>query len=282
MAIVWGLNFVVIDVGLKVFPPLLFAALRFALVAFPAVLLVRRPCVPWRYIVAAGCFSGALQFGLLFVSLDLGMPPGLGSLVLQLQIVFTIALATIVLGEHPTVGQLVGGTVALLGVGLIALGRGGVAIPAGALALAIASAASWGIGNVVTRIARPPDAAAFLIWTSLVPPIPLAALSLIIEGPRRLSEVLSSLTLAAVLALAYVVVLATGFGWGAWAYLLRRHPTSDVVPFALVVPVAGIAAAALFAHEPPAPAEIGGGLIVLMGLLLVTRASRPAPSPGIA
>lgn len=52
--VVWGLNFVVIKVGLHGMPPMLMGALRFMLAAFPAILFVRRPQVP-----CAGCWPTA-------------------------------------------------------------------------------------------------------------------------------------------------------------------------------------------------------------------------------
>ena len=284
VAVVWGLNFVVIDEGLKVFPPLLFVALRFLVVLFPAIFLVGRPRVPARYVIGVGAFSGALQFGLLFLSLSLGMPPGLASLVVQLQVVFTIAIAALFLGERPHQRQLAGALIALAGVALIAATRTSVAVPLGALALCVAGSAAWAVGNVITRIARPPDAAAFLVWTSLVPPVPLFALSLITEGPARIGVAFRSLTFSAVLALLYVAALSTGFAYGTWAFLLRRYPATSVSPFALVVPVVGLASAAIFVHETPSPAEVVGAAVVIVGLALVTRSVRRepvAPEPAV-
>src|SRR5436305_9072859 len=123
VALLWGLNFVAIDVGLDTFPPLLFVALRFALTAFPAVLFVRRPAIGLRWIVAVGLFLSVGQFGLLFVAIHVGMPAGLSSLVAQLQVVFTIVLAVPFLGERPTPSQLCGGLIAFAGLAAIAVGR---------------------------------------------------------------------------------------------------------------------------------------------------------------
>ncbi len=278
VAVVWGLNFVVINEGLKVFPPLFFVGIRFLVVLFPAILLVGRPRVPARYVIGVGAFSGALQFGLLFVSLSLGMPPGLASLVVQLQVVFTIAIAAVVLGERPHRRQLAGALLALAGVAVIAGTRTGVIVPLGALALCIAGSASWGIGNVLTRVAKPDRALAFLVWTSLVPPIPLLLLSLLVEGPARIEAAGRSLTISSVLALLYVAYLSTGFAYGSWAYLLRRYPASTVAPFALVVPVVGLAAAAVFVHETPSVPEALGAAVVIAGLAMVTRSVR-RPDP---
>ena len=201
VAAVWGLNFVVIEVGLRELPPLLFAALRFTLVAFPAVLLVGRPRVPARLVVLVGLFLGVGQFGLLFVGMDLGVPAGLASLVLQCQAMFTLGLAAMVLGERPTARQLAGCAVAFSGIALIATGRAGGVSLAG-LALCVAAAASWGASNVTTRIARPPDALALLVWASLVPPLPLAALSLTFEGPHAIGDAFAGVGAAGVFALA--------------------------------------------------------------------------------
>ncbi len=278
VAVVWGLNFVVIDEGLKVFPPLLFVALRFAIVICPAIFLVGRPRVPARYVIGVGAFSGALQFGLLFISLSIGMPPGLASLVVQLQVVFTIAIAAVFLGERPHRRQLAGAVIALGGVAVIAATRTSAVVPLGALALCIAGSASWGIGNVITRIAKPPDAAAFLVWTSLVPPIPLFVVSLLTEGPARIGLAFRSLTVSAVLALLYVAALSTGFAYGSWAFLLRRYTASSVSPFALIVPVVGLTAAAVFVHENPSPAEVAGAAVVIIGLAMVTRSARRVES----
>src|SRR3954463_4475406 len=213
VAVVWGVNFVVIHVGLDSFPPLLFAALRFTVVALPLVFFVRRPPIDWRWIVAVGTFLSAGQFGLLFVAMDRGLPPGLASLVIQLQALFTIALAVAFIGERPRRGQLVGAGVALAGVGVIAAGRSSE-VPLLGLALCVGAAASWGIGNVCTRLAKAPDAFALMVWSSLIPPIPLALLSLAFEGPAAAGDAFAGLDLSGMLALLYVVIGATLFGYG--------------------------------------------------------------------
>jgi len=191
VALLWGVNFVAIDVGLETFPPLLFVALRFALTAFPAVLVTRRPAVPARLVVAIGLFLSVGQFGLLFVAIHIGMPAGLSSLVLQLQAVFTIALAIAFLGERPTRTQIAGAAIAFAGLALIAAGRT-QNVPWLSLLLVVGAAASWGAGNVCTRVAKPPDGFALLVWASLVGPIPLAALSFLLEGPHAIGHAFDS------------------------------------------------------------------------------------------
>jgi O-acetylserine/cysteine efflux transporter len=268
VAAVWGINFVVIHVGLESFPPLLFAALRFALVAL-ALPFVPRPGVPARYVVAVGLFLCAGQFGLLFVAIDRGMPAGLASLVLQLQAAFTVGLAVLFLHERPRAGQLAGGALAFAGIAIIAAGRAS-AVPLGALVLTVGAAFSWGVGNIFTRKARSPHPLGLLVWASLVPPLPLAMLSFLTERGDAVS-----LDAGGVLAILYVVVLSTFGGFGGWAWLMSQHEASSVAPFTLLVPVFGIGAAWLALGEVPTVAELAGAAVVLGGIALTVGLTRP-------
>jgi O-acetylserine/cysteine efflux transporter len=274
-AVVWGFNFVPIHWGLESFPPLLFAALRFTLVAIPAVFFIKRPDIPWRYVVGVGIFLSALQFSLLFVSMDQGLPAGLASVVVQLQPLFTIGLAVAFLGETPTRKQLLGSGIALAGIGVIATGRA-EAVPLGAILLAIAASASWGAGNVLVRKAQAPDPISLLVWSSLIAIPPLFALSLVMEGRPEVH-----LTGTGVIGLLYVVVLASGFGYGVWTWLLQQYETAKVAPFSLLVPVTGLAGAWMALGEVPNAAEAAGAAIVLAGLAVLTGAvtSRPRRNP---
>src|SRR5690349_13066084 len=267
VAVCWAVNFVVIDIGLESFPPLLFAALRFGLTALPAIFFVPRPDVRWRAVVAVGLFIGVGQFGVLFVAMNTGLPAGLASVIAPLQPVFTIPFAVIALRERPSLRQVIGVSLAIAGLGAIAAGRAH-GVPLQAVVLGVASAASWGCGNVVTRATRPKRPFSLLVWSSVVGPVPLVALSLIFEGTGRWHSAASSIDGSGIAALAYVVVVSTFFGYGVWYWLLSRHPASTVAPFTLLVPVVGILTAWLVRGEHPTFGELLGSLIVLVGLAL--------------
>ncbi len=91
--IAWGLNFVVIKLGLSEIPPLLLGALRFSLVAFPAVFFIKRPTLPLRVVLLYSLTISLGQFTFLFTAIYVGMPAGLASLVLQSQAFFTVLMA---------------------------------------------------------------------------------------------------------------------------------------------------------------------------------------------
>ncbi|MEV6586441.1 EamA family transporter [Streptomyces acidicola] len=271
VAAVWGVNFTVIEIGLDHFPPLLFSALRFLVAALPAVFFVGRPKVAWKWILGVGLALGVAKFGLLFVGMDAGMPAGLSSLVLQIQAVFTALIAFAVLGERPTRIRLLGMAVALCGVGLAAVdeGTGG---PLGAFALVIAAAVCWGISNVLTRKASPPDSLNFMVWVSTVPVLPLLLLSLLTEGPSADLAALRALDWQGAGVILYVAWVTTVFGFGAWGWLLRRHPASTVAPFSLLVPVFGMSSAALFLGEPVSGLRWCAAALLVGGVALTSLA----------
>jgi O-acetylserine/cysteine efflux transporter len=266
----WGFSFVAIKVGLREIPPFALAALRFFCAAVPLVFFIRRPRMPWRYTVAYGFSIGFCQFGLLFLGMKLGMPAGLSSLVIQLQIFFTIGLAIAFLGDRLRKEDLLGAAIATVGVvllGIYKLQEGLTATLVGFL-LVIASAFAWGIGNVVAkRAARfDSDMLALVVWSSLVPPLPLALMSLGFEGGAKAWSAVAS---ASPLAWACVLLLAWGatlFGFASWARLLHKYPTALVAPFALLIPVSGLASGAIFLGEGLAPLQMAGVALVLAGL----------------
>ena len=278
VAAVWGVNFVVIHVGLDHFPPLLFNALRFTAMALPAIFLVGRPRVPWRFVLGFGFLLGVVKFGLLFVSLDLGMPVGLSSLLLQLQVIFTIAFAGVFLRERPRREQVAGAAVAFTGLAVIGIDRAASA-PILPFLLIVAAAAAWGVTNVMTRVAQPPDPLAMLVWASLVPPLPLLALSLAFEGPAEIRAALGGIDAAAVGALLFVALVSGLFGFAAWTSLLKRHTAAAVTPFALLVPVFGIASAALLLGERPSALELGGAVLICAGLAATLIPARTTALP---
>lgn len=276
VAAVWGVNFTVIEVGLDHFPPLLFSALRFLVAALPAVFFVGRPKVAWKWIVAVGLALGVAKFGLVFVGMDAGMPAGLSSLVLQIQAVFTAVIAWAALGERPTGLRVTGMLIALAGIGVAAVDEGASG-PLGAFALVVAAAACWGVSNVLTRKAAPPDALNFMVWVSTVPVLPLLGLSLLTEGPSRDLAALRALDWAGAGTVVFVAWVATVFGFGAWGWLLRRHPASMVAPFSLLVPVFGVSSAAVFLGESVSPLRWCAAALLVGGVALT---SVPARRPG--
>ncbi|MFI6449587.1 EamA family transporter [Kitasatospora sp. NPDC050543] len=279
VAAVWGLNFVIIHVGLENFPPLLFCALRFAVVALPAIFFVRRPAVAWRWILAVGLVLGVVKFGLLFLGMHAGMPAGLSSLVLQSQAVFTALFAAALLRERPAGQRIIGLGIALVGIAVAAVDRG-VGGPIGAFVLVIAAAVAWGLSNVLTRKAAPPDALRWMVWVSAVPPLPLLGLSLLVEGPSADLRALREITPAGLGAIVYVGLASTLFGFVAWSFLLRTYDATAVAPYSLLVPVFGMSSAWLLLGESVSLPAGCAALLVIAGIGLTALPPGALAGPG--
>jgi O-acetylserine/cysteine efflux transporter len=260
-----------IKVGLREVPPFALAALRFFFAAVPLVFFIRRPRMPWLDIAGYGVAIGVVQFGLLFLGIKLGMPAGLSSLVIQLQVFFTIGLAIAILGDRLQRHNLVGAAIAAGGIMLLAAfkvssGLGSTFI---GFVLVIVAAFAWAVGNVIAKHAagaHEPDMFALIVWSSLIPPLPLALLSYLFEGGPSVWDAVTS---AGALTWACVLVLAWGatlFGFASWAALLHRYPTGLIAPFALLIPVSGLASGAIFLGESLAPLQAVGVVLVFAGL----------------
>ncbi len=268
-----GFSFVPIKIGLREVPPFALAAMRFFFAAVPLVFFIRRPRMPISVIVAYGLAIGVFQFGLLFLGMKLGMPAGLSSIVIQVQVFFTIGLGVAFLGDRLHGENVAGGLVATLGVIVLAIYKiqGGAKSTFIGLVLVLIASFAWAVGNIVAKRAareHQADMFALVVWSSLVPALTLAALSYAFEGgPVMLHAVASAsaLTWGCAVFLAYV---ATLFGFGSWARLLHRYPTALVSPFALLIPVSGLASGALFLGESLAPMQAIGVTLVLAGLIV--------------
>lgn len=246
--VVWGMNFVVIMVGLHDVPPMLLGALRFMLAAVPAVFFIRRPQVPLRWMLAYGLTISLGQFAFLFTAMKHGMPAGLASLVLQSQAFFTLFFAALFLGERLRAANLLGLLIAACGLALIGA-QSGLGMTLGGFLLTICAASMWALGNIVTRKVGKVNLVGLVVWGSLVPPLPFFALSWLLEGPEAIEAALRGFNLNSLWVLGYLAFGATILGYGLWSRLLSRYPASQVAPFSLLVPVVGITSSALLLDE---------------------------------
>jgi O-acetylserine/cysteine efflux transporter len=265
VVIIWGANFVVIKLGLRELPPILFTALRFIFSAFPLVFFVKRPAIPWKLLLGYGMFQFALQFTLLFSGIKLGFPPGLASLVIQLQAFFTIGLAVLILGERPMVTQLIGALIAFCGMGLVASQLEAKATTIG-FVMVVTGGFCWAIANIFTKQIGKVNPLALVVWAALLASPPLILASVVIEGPQAWIDVASRFSWSSAGAVLFQSYANTILGFGVWAILMRKYPTATIAPFTLLVPVTGMLSSAIVLHEPLQWWKIVSGLLVLFGL----------------
>ena len=267
----WGSNFTAMKLALEEVPPFLFVALRFAIL-LPLLMVLKRPAIGWGRIIAVGALINMAQFAFLFAALRADASAGLASLLIQMQAPMTILLSFLVFGERVRRLQTVGLIVALAGLGVFATTAGGAVTGLG-LALILAGALSWALGNLVLKRVGPVNTLALFIWASLIPPLPMLGLSVLYETPAPLGTI-AAMSAQGWMAVIYVALASTVLGYSIWGALLARHPAASVTPFALLIPVVGVAVAAAILGETLTPRDLLGGAIILAGLALTQVSPR--------
>lgn len=273
VVVIWGLNFVVMKLGLQSISPMLLGALRFAAASLPFLLFVRPPALPWRFIAGYGLVQGLGQFGFLFLGLKLGMTAGMASVVMQTQAFFTLMLAVPLLGERVRANQRLGLGVALAGLLMIASahGEGPGQMTLAGFVLTLSAAAMWALSNIVARrasqIARY-EPFPFVVWSSVFPILPFALIALATDGAASVQQQLAGMGVGAWFAVLYLALGATLLAYSLWTRLLQRHAATRVTPFSLLVPVVGLWAAWVAYGEAPLGVQWVGTGAVLVGLVV--------------
>jgi O-acetylserine/cysteine efflux transporter len=267
VSVLWGLAFVAIRFGLDSFSPGQLTAIRFIIACLPAAFLPR-PRLPWASLLLIGMTLFAGQFLLLFFAYAQGMPPGLASVVMQMQAFFTVIIAAVWLRDRPTRKQLVGMAVAFVGLALIG-GTVGADLTFVALALTVAAALSWAVGNVLVKREPGTPILPLIVWLSLVPPLPALAVSIAFEGGEGILGTVAAASWLSIGSAVYLGALATTLAYAIWSHLLRRHSTAAVAPFALLAPCVGVVASAIVFGERFDPVRYIGMAGIALGLAII-------------
>lgn len=267
ITLIWGVNFIVIKWSVAGASPLLVAALRFAVAAVPAVFFVPRPQVPARLLWSYGLTVGVIQFGLLYLAIQLGMSAGLGSLLMQMQAFFTALLAARFLGERIQPWQVAGIALAFAGMGVIGVLSGGD-LPLVSLGLTLAAALGWAVSNLLVRASGGANMFSLVVWSALIPPLPLTLLAGLTGGWEAVGRTLTQSGPGFWAAIVFMGLGNTVLGFGIWAALIQRHGAGRVAPLSLLVPVFGIIASAVAYHEAFPPGKALGAVLVFVGLVL--------------
>lgn len=264
---IWGINFVVIQIGLRELPPIFLTFLRFFFAAFPAVFFIKRPQIPFKMLFAYAMLMFTLDFAFLFSGMYAGVSSGIASLTLQTQVFFTAILAMIFLKEKLTSWQILGALVAFSGIGLVAINTGGDVNTLGLLLVEFA-ALSWAGGNLVSKKIGKVDMFSLVVWGSLVAWPPLLLLSFILEHGKLSVESILNVSWLTIGSVAYLVYPVTLFGFAIWSWLLSRHAASTVAPFTLLVPIFGFSSSALILGEGMQGWKMGAGFLIVSGLVI--------------
>lgn len=265
VVLIWGINFIFVKIGLKELSPLMLCATRFLLASVPAVFFIKPPRAPFQIVAAYGLIMFALQFSLIFLGIHFGMTAGMASVIMQVQVFFSMLFAALLLKDIPKLHQLVGAMVSFLGILIVAVNFDYDVTLAGFLCL-LGGAATWGFGNLIIRKHNNLNMMSLVVWGSLIACIPMLSLSLYFEGTTKLLAAWHDLSWEGYASIAYIVYASTWVGYGLWNWLLSRYSVGTIVPFNLLVPIVGLISSAIFLGEPLQGWKVWAGLLVIGGL----------------
>ena len=268
VAILWGFNFVVIKLGLEEMPQFLFSGLRFTLVALPLVFFIPKPKTSWWLLAGFGFMQGFLSFACMFKGMNLGITAGLSSIILQTHIVFALVLSHYVLNIKPTKQQIVGVSISVIGMYLVALSLDHQIISFSAFSIIILASLFWAVANLFLKLAGSVSSFGFIVWSSLFAPIPNFICSYYVEGAEAILSSLQGLTIKGYAALFFVIAFATWIAGTVQAYLIKEYSPTVVAPYALLIPIVGMAASWVFLGDTMSSQTIGACGVVFIGLVV--------------
>jgi O-acetylserine/cysteine efflux transporter len=285
VVLIWGTNFIAMKFALHDMTPFQLGAGRYLFAIVPLILFVRPPRLPWKWVVLYGLFQGVGQFGCLFLALKVGMSAALGSVLMQTQVFFTALFGFVLLGEHASRALLAGLLLAALGIACFAMnylspGADAGGTTAAGFLLALGAAAMWAASNIIVRRAQQStpqfDVIPFMVWSSLVPIIPFALLSLAFDPPATRWRWIAA-PWSTWVSLAYLGWFATILAYALWTGLLKRHPVNRVAPFSLAVPMVGISSGMLVFGDVISGWQWAGVALVVASLATVMFGGRFLP-----
>ncbi|USY26066.1 EamA family transporter [Alcaligenes sp. 1735tsa3] len=265
VTLVWGVNFPITKLGLLSMEPFLLTGIRFTLAALPLVFFIPRPNIPFRYVVIYGFIFGLGMWGIINYGIQVGVHPGVASLLIQLSAFFTMGWGALLFKERLRATQWLGALIAFVGLVGIILSQGGGDATFG-LVLVVLSAVSWSIGNVIIKLSGVKEIFSFMVWASLFPPIPLFLVSYWLHGAEPFTTLPEAINLMSVMSILFQVYLATHFSYWGWNSLLKLYPVSTVAPLSLLIPVFGLGSSMLILGEQVSFVEALSICAIIAGL----------------
>ena len=279
LVIIWGVNFTVIKIGLDGFPSMLLVAFRYILTAFPAIFFIKPPKIELKLLIIYGLSVGVGQFACLFYAMEIGLPASLSSILLQLQAFISPILAYIILKEKLNKKQITGFVIAALGLFFIAKASSSTKItqiPFSSLLLVVLAATFWAYSNILTKIATNKatakgeklDIISLVVWSALIPPIPIMGVALLIDTPQTILMAVSNLDFVSIFSAMFLAYAANLFGYGVWSNLVSKYPLGKVAPLTLLVPITGLITARIVLFEELSKLQWLGAFTIFLGLIV--------------
>lgn len=271
VVVIWGINNAAAKFGTETLPPLLMAALRFALAAACLIPFVRPPFPNWKSLLVIVGMGGPVHYGLIYLAFWLAHDVSPVSVAAQLWVPFTALFAFLLLGERLSIFALVGMGVAFLGVAGMTLDAHAIADWKG-IVVVIGAGAAWALTTVVARrtTSIPPLKMQGLLALVALPTLAFGS-ALFEHGQWEAVKQADALVWACVIWAGLVSsVLATTLVF----WLVQRREAGRVTPYLLATPVVSILIGWGFMGDVLTPQILIGAAVTMGGVAIVALAER--------
>ena len=278
LAVAWGSAFTAIKAGLEYFPPVLFAAFRYdvagvLMLGYAVYATDRwrpRTTSEWRLVAVGGAFMIAAYHAFLFVG-EQGTTSAAAAIIVSLSPVLTTGFARVFLpDERLTTLGIVGLMIGFLGVGLLSRPDPNDLLNARTVSmfLVFLAAASFALGSVLTRrVDADLPIETMEAWSMLLGAVIMHVASVAID--ESVSDVVW--TGEAILALGYLVVVASAAGFLIYFDLLERLGPIEINLVSYAAPVAAAGTGLVFLGETPTVYTAAGFALIVTGFVLLKR-----------
>ena len=269
--LIWGAGFVVAKGAISEFPPILLMAFRFLVTSLVLIWFVKPPIGQLRALFLIAIVASAIQYSLTFTGLR-GLDAGFAALIVQLEVPFLVILGAILLGEKASLRKWMGIIIAFAGVGLL-IGKVEFNNAWGSVALVVAGAFTWAVGQIFVRKLKNIDGLTTTAWVAVFATPQLFVMSFIFETNQI--EFITKASMSIWLAVLYLGIIMTALGYYFWNTLIRSYTIEKIAPFLLLLPVFSLIGGVLFLGETISGTKMFGGLIVILGVAFVSLEKKP-------
>lgn len=265
VAVIWGMGFIFAKAAIDHFPPILLMALRFTLTALVLVWFVRPPWQLLHKLFWIALVSAAVQYSLTFTGLK-GLDASTASLVVQLEVPFGALLAWLVLRDPLGWRRAFGMLLAFIGVALIA-GEPRYEDNLQSILLVVGGALTWAVGQIMIKRLGVVGGFTLIAWVAVCAAPQLFVASLLIEDGQF--DAIMHAPPIVWMAVLYLGLVMTAFGYALWYHLLGRNDVNQVMPFLLLLPVTAVAGGVLLLDETLTINIVAGGALAIGGVAII-------------
>jgi len=268
--VLWASNFLAAKIGMTIFPPLFFTALRFSMVFVILLPFARIPHGYWLKILQVGLLMGVLHFALMFWGLSLAEEISPVAILNQVFVPFSTLLAILFLKEQ--VGWKRWSAIILSFTGVMIIGFDESAFDTWlAPSLVVAASLFVSVNLILVRTMPGVGALNLTFWTAALGMFPLFILSLIFENGQF--EAILNADVQHWSGVAFSAIGASVIGHGAANLLLKYYPVSTVAPYYMLVPVFAVILGVIFWGDQITTTLFVGGSMVMAGVATITLRS---------